>query len=275
MAGSLLESTRPDIAALPGGWEPETAPRLEQHPQVGVNSIPLGIEGIADGKVLVMKNALGLDDCDRLVEFMGGSPNFEQVSVQGRQDLPDDRIGSIRTTVWSPQLAAQIWSRIAGLIPSRTMNRHSATDWWQGDKDRVSWTPVAMSPLLRFMRYESGGEHYSHYDAGFIYQDDNYRTLQSVVIYLTDAEATGATRFIRDNQQQESIWNRNHLDWTRQARPDEVIYRSLPKRGKMIIFDHRLCHDVESYHEEGPRIIIRADIVFRSNVASPASGSVL
>jgi hypothetical protein len=144
------------------------------------------------------------------------------------------------------------------------MTPTDSTDWWQGDKLRTIWYPVGFSPMLRFMRYDSGGQHYAHYDAGFIYPNDNYRTLQSVVIYLTTNTDGGATRFIEDNQMHLPVWERNHQDWTREVQPSEVLYSSQPQMGKMLIFDHRLCHDVEMYRGNDPRIIIRGDIVFQA-----------
>jgi len=114
------------------------------------------------------------------------------------------------------------------------------------------------------MKYERGGQHFAHYDAGFIYPDDNYRTLQSIVIYLTTVNCGGATRFIQDSQQNIPIWERNHLDWTREAASSEVLAISQPQAGSILVFDHRECHDVEIYSGEHPRIVIRGDIIYRS-----------
>lgn len=262
MAGELDEvyaSAKPDISKLPGGWEPDAklVPHLDNTPKV----THLG------NTALVIKNALSSGDCEALISLMNQSSRIEEVSVQGRKDVPEDRVGSVRTTIWSPQLALQLWKKISPEIREDTaviMYSDWPTDWWQGDRNRHVWWPVGLSPIFRFMRYESGGQHYAHYDAGFIYPDDNYRTLRSVVIYLTTNTEGGATRFIEDGQDEIPIWDRNHDDWTREVKPKEVLAKVQPIKGNILIFDHRLCHDVELYTGKSPRIIIRADILYKS-----------
>lgn len=254
----ILLSTKPNISELPGGWEPKL---------LSVTITPTGDEtpviDIIPGAFLIEK-AISTFGCKRLRDLMDLSPNFEGVSVQGNKDALDMRIGSNRTTMWCPELADALWQIIDSELPSeRRMKDDTLTDWWQGDGARLDWKPIAVSPLLRFMKYDKGGQHYAHYDAGFIYPDDRYRTLQSFVIYLT-TNSTGATRFI-DDKQTGSIWNRKHEDWSRETLPEEVLASSYPKEGNILIFDHRMCHDVEKYlGDEGDRIIIRGDIVYKA-----------
>lgn len=262
MDGELVEvyaSAKPDISKLPGGWEP------------GVKLIP-HLDGVRqaiqmlNGSTLI-RNALSSQDCEALISLMSGAPRVEEVSVQGRKDVPDYRVGSTRTTIWSPNLAVELWKKISPDIrDDRDLKLHSksATDWWQGNRERVWWWPIGMSPIFRFMRYEEGGQHYAHYDAGFIYPNDDYRTLKSVVIYLTTNREGGATRFIEDGQSNLPIWDRKHEDWIREVKPEEITARVQPEKGSILIFDHRLCHDVELYTGKTPRVIIRADILYRS-----------
>ena len=261
-----MRSTKPDLAKLPGGWEPEKhlTPTLDSPSKTSVSH---AVEEVSheDGVAFVVKNALTLDDCHKLIALMEKSPNFESVSVQGRKDVPDYRTGSIRTSIWSPETAISIWTKIAAHLPViRKMEPDTSTDWWQGNKNRVFWQPIGMTPLLRFMRYKKDGQHYAHYDAGFIYPNDVYRTLQSVVVYLTSCQKDGTTRFIQDNQQHLPIWDRNHQDWIREVKKEEVIAGVQPQAGDVLIFDHRLCHDVEKYTGDTPRIIIRADVLYRA-----------
>jgi ectoine hydroxylase-related dioxygenase (phytanoyl-CoA dioxygenase family) len=114
---------------------------------------------------------------------------------------------------------------------------------------------------LRFMRYPPGGRHLCHYDAAFDYGDGR-RTLMSVVFYLSDAADSGATRFVRDGQETLPTAQRRFDDWSRDTRADEVILRVLPRAGSALVFDHRICHDVERWEGPGDRIIIRADVVY-------------
>lgn len=127
------------------------------------------------------------------------------------------------------------------------------------------WMAVGCTPLMRFMRYNKSGEHYAHYDAGYFYKDGMHRTLMSYVIYLT-TNNSGATRFINDNQMSVPVWDRVHNDWMRRTEENEVIAESQPVAGSILVFDHRLCHDVKQFmpeNEKESRIIIRGDILYK------------
>jgi hypothetical protein len=118
------------------------------------------------------------------------------------------------------------------------------------------------------MRYPPGGRHLCHHDAGYDYGDGR-RTLMSVVLYLTgdpalDRGAGGATRLIRDGQEAVAVWDRDHRDWDRDTHPDEVLVAVTPERGAALLFDHRIGHDVERWDGPGPRIVIRADVVYEA-----------
>lgn len=252
---SIVYTTKPDKNSLPGFYEPDFIPNI--------NGIKIKkIEGIDIKDAMIFENVLSENDCTELIKFMMSSDNFEEVSVQGMMDKKDEHIGSIRTSIWSPGTAEIIWNKIENKIPNITCFNKTATDWWQENSDlRPDYTPVAVSPLLRFMKYEKGGQHYAHYDAGFIYPDNKFRTLKSMVIYLTTNNGA-ATRFIKDSQDDKFIWNREHTDWDRPVTDDEIIGKSECIQGNVLIFNHRLCHDVEHYFGDTPRIIIRGDIVY-------------
>lgn len=252
----ILKSTKPDINALPGGWEPKTDIKLSQGhgPDYRTNN----------GLITIIECGLTKSDCSQLISLMDTSSNFQKVSVQGNMnDVNDYGIGSIRTTAWSPELAEQLNATFKNCISDLHANDKTPTDWWQGNKDRRDWEFFGVSPLLRFMKYQKGSKHFSHYDAGFIYPDDNYRTLMSFVIYLT-TNSDGHTRFINDNQENISIWDRNHMDWARESMDCEVYFESKPIAGNILVFPHRLCHDVEQYTGDGARIIIRGDLIFKA-----------
>lgn len=260
----IVLTTKPDKNSLPGFYEPAKSIKLKN----------IEIETFAPFKpdeAFVIKNILSKEECDLLIQHMNTSDNFENVGVQGMIDKKDDRIGSIRTSMWDPELAEQIWNKINTLLPIVTGDNDRATDWWQGLPTEMlynpitEYKPVAISPLLRFMRYDRAGEHYAHYDAGFIYPNDEYRTLKSMVIYLTTNE-NAATRFIKDNQEKIDIWNRVHNDWSRPVTDNEILCKSECIAGNILIFDHRLCHDVQKYIGDQPRIIIRGDIVYKLNI---------
>jgi hypothetical protein len=203
-------------------------------------------------------------DCARLAEAMAASGQAEPVGVTGVKDSYG--IGSVRATAWSPDLARALWQRLAPAIPSvRFVDDHTPTDGFATATraGHRSWRVVGLSPLLRFMRYEPGGRHLCHYDAGFDYGDGR-RSLLSVVFYLTDARGSGATRFVRDGQDALPTRERNFSDWSRDTREDEVLLSVSPSLGDALVFDHRLCHDVQRWDGPGPRVIVRGDVVYEA-----------
>jgi len=254
-----LKQESPDIKNIPGGWKPETNINLDLQTNIKT-STPLK-------DVIVIENFLSENDISKLINLMKKAPKLEAVGINGLMDNKEEtNIGSKRVTMWTLQASSEIWRKLdhIGILEDVIMDPYTSTDWWQGDKLRYIWKPVAASPMMRFMKYENMGQHYSHYDAGYIYKNDNYRTLMSYVIYLTDCEDGGRTRFIKDNQNHLKVWDRIHTDWTRQALEEEVIYAQKPKKGTIMLFNHRLCHDVEQYKGDNPRIIIRGDIIFEA-----------
>lgn len=248
---------KPDMSKLPGGWEAPRSILLE-----GTASVRK--EEIFPESAFVLRDVLSTKDCAELINFMDSADNIASVSVHGRKDIPDDRMGSVRTTAWCEPLAQEFWKLLSPHVSRRQMQNSTATDWWQEGGHR-DWQPIGISPLLRFMRYEKRGEHFSHYDAGYIYEKSPYRTLMSIVVYLTTNVEGGATRFIDDHQSHLPIWERQHDDWVRPALESEVIHAVSPQRGSVLIFDHRLCHDVQLYQGNTPRVIIRGDLIFRQS----------
>lgn len=265
---------------VPGGWRDEQLSGTEEHAPVGVPGAWSGPDlGLAPvdrlpavsyrAGALVADDVLSADECAALVASLDGTV-LAPVGVTGIVDagIPGE-VGSRRATAFAPGLAADLWQRLRPAVPSvRFLDEHTSTDAvLPGDEvGPRTWRVVGLSPLLRFMRYEAGGRHLCHYDAAYDYGDGR-RTLCSVVWYLTgdgNAARGGATRFVADGQEHLPTADRAHDDWTRDARPDEVVGSVPPLAGSVLVFDHRRCHDVEAWVGPGPRVIIRADVVYEA-----------
>ena len=242
---------------LPGQWYPE-------HFNFS-SSKPAPMQTVAEQAFFVPK-LISDKDCKQLIQQMRNSGQAAPVGINGYMEGSDLQTGSIRATGWSPELASELWKLFQPYFSHiREMNDYTSTDWYAFNerKEHRRWKAIGVSPLLRFMRYEAGGEHYGHYDMGFDYGDGR-RTLVSFVVYLTDvpAGAGGATRLLIDGQEHLPVYERKLEDWERRARETEVIGKVNPQKGGVFFFDHRICHDVELYTGQPPRIIIRGDIVF-------------
>jgi NAD+ synthetase len=267
------------VRGVPGGWTSEVlAPRTEQRPPAEAvpaswepPHIPLDAPVLPDatalpisGFALSVEGVLSRRDCERLQASMAASARAEPVGVTGVRGSYG--VGSFRATAWSQALASSLWRRLASVVPSvRFLDERAPTEAFATATrtGHRAWRVVGLSPLLRFMRYEPGGRHWCHYDAGYDYGDGR-RTLLSVVFYLSDASSGGATRFVRDGQEHLPVSARDFADWTRDARDDEVVAAVQPRAGSALIFDHRLCHDVQLWPGPGPRVIIRADVVYEA-----------
>lgn len=262
MKNPIDEQPAPDMSKVAGGWLTD-----QTVPLIGCLQRPKTTEVLPN--VYRVDHFLNPNSCDLWVEMVKGAPvEPEGVSIQGMMNPVPENLGSRRVTMFNRALAKELERLFAHVDfrKERVMTDFDSTDFWQGDKNRRNWEYVGVSPLLRTMSYESGGTHFCHYDQGFIYENDNYRTLISFVLYLTTNES-GATRIIQDNQNEIPVWDRDHSDWTREAREDEVLYQSYPKAGSLLIFYHRIAHDVQKFEpkEDGEkRQIVRGDLIFKS-----------
>lgn len=246
----------PDMSKLPGGVISNIDISLSQgndcnawSPMDGV----LVIDKLLDSTSVAALRQIGLLQKPAPVSI-NGLPGCEQ-------------IGSKRVTAWVPNVAESLWKVLSRIKENLDIDAKDTTltDWWQKGNVR-KWKAFGISPLFRYMTYSSGGQHCPHYDAGFIYKDPGYRTLKSFVLYLTNNN-TGFTRFIDDGQTCPA-WLRNHQDWPEMPSENQIIQTIKPWRGRMLIFDHRMCHDVSEYFpekNETNRIIIRGDIIYKTD----------
>ena len=114
---------------------------------------------------------------------------------------------------------------------------------------------VQVSKYFRAMKYQNGGEHFPHYDSNFVL-DDTLITKMSLVCYGDDCE-TGEIAFVRSFRD-----DQNTQDWDRQATDDEIFLKVKPKAGRIVVFDHRVCHTVLPYTEDKQRRVLRGDLIF-------------
>jgi hypothetical protein len=290
---SEIPNTPPDMSKIPAGW---VVPEELSPKYVGYCS---PTREIISENVSLIHQMIDHSLVDEINKMMESAPSVAPVSVQGMQDIktPED-IGSFRTTMWNKGLADLLFGQFEDKMPKiKICTDFTPTDWWQTGEGSVAdiwnaildpkealfkhrvWELVGVSPLLRYMKYRKGGKHACHYDAGYLYPNSDYRTLDSFVLYLShnDEKSGGATRIINDGQQNTPIWDRDHADWSREVLPEEVLFKSYPKKGNCLVFEHRVPHDVEEFkgknpqrheffdeHNQEERIIIRGDLIYKA-----------
>ena len=277
-------------SAVPGGWQygPKQKPWAENVNQdafVAPFRLPEAtlaqVEAGGRGQTEVKASALPANEtvyvADRLLA--GAEVTSLLQNLSGQKWLPADmhgmrrdfdpardKTGSWRASTYSPRLSYALWQRLEGLLP---MIEHIPSGSSLDARDGVLWRAAGVSPLFRFIKYTDDGVLVPHYDAPFDFGDGR-RTLKSMVVYLTDATASGdATRFIRDAQLETPALERKYDDWNRVAKDEEIILSLSPAAGSAIILNHRVLHDSAPSRENAPeKIVMRADIVYEK-IAAP------
>lgn len=202
-------------------------------------------------------NLINSASCKRLISEFEKQKKIP-VGKQGYSN--SEEFGSVRATGWSEDLAAKIWDCMHPFLSPITVTETSRIDAKPGQ-----WKPCGISPVFRFMKYESGGEHYAHYDAPYRW-DENLQTAYSFVLYLNSTKLAdgGFTRIIKDGQDNRNIADRDMQDWTERANAF-VVDEFIPIEGCALLFQHRECHDVSFYTGTDSRYIIRGDVIFKRN----------
>jgi NAD+ synthase (glutamine-hydrolysing) len=175
-----------------------------------------------------------------------------------------DPVGSWRASVFSPELADLLWSRISRTIPAQ---RHFNQDPQLEVEPGSVWRPIGVSPLHRLIKYTDGGALVPHYDASFTYPGTpDVKTLKSLVVYLDNYGISGgATRFLHDDRLSIPVSERDLADRDELANEADVLARVAPKVGSALLFDHVLLHDGEPVTPtapDGSKVILRTDIVY-------------
>lgn len=190
----------------------------------------------------------GMDACSQPVGIDGILGHYQ----------PGSAIGSWRASFFSEELSLRLWSRLKGLDFHRTFSEQGHADW-QGHS---TWEAVGVNSLFRFILYKPGeGELVAHYDAPYV-ANSELSSLYTLLLYLTDAQDEGATRFLHDEQQCLPFSQRDFSDWSRCALPEEVAFTSMPQAGDALVFEHRLLHDSQPVTRQS-KLVMRSDVMFR------------
>lgn len=173
------------------------------------------------------------------------------VGVSGFKN-PEGRIGSNRFCTMSDTLARFFTAVVAA---------SNMLDVYPGDGNGDF---VQVSKYFRAMKYVGGGEHFPHYDSDFHVATtgfSTYDTKMTLVAYGNDCE-TGEIGFIHPHALDGA--NGECRDWTRQATEDEIFLKVKPRVGRIVVFDHSLCHTVLPFTDAGDRRILRGDLIYHS-----------
>lgn len=113
---------------------------------------------------------------------------------------------------------------------------------------------VQVSQYMRVMKYTAGGQHFPHYDSDYAV-DETMNTRMSLVAYGNNCHS-GEIAFVHHDGDYRD-------DWNRQANDEEIYLKIQPRVGRIVIFDHSLCHTVLPFTDSGERRIVRGDLIFK------------
>lgn len=181
--------------------------------------------------------------------------------------------GSFRAMAWAEEFANVMTETFDGFMIEKELNFDSESKVLKSrrghefrtslEHEHTHYKMLGSTPWMRFMSYSNGGMHVPHYDAPFVNEAQRYVTLFSWVLYLNTPNGIGGEfQFVRDARNDHTndpfYWDRS--DWRNMS--DEVILSVAPTQGRLLVFPHWLCHQVQKYIGEGHRYIVRGDLAY-------------
>lgn len=186
----------------------------------------------------IIKNILSVKDRQFLVELYS-KQNKVPVGENGivSSYKKGDKICSYRATLFSNNLATQLFEKIKHSIP--VFSGYEAS---------------GINESFRFIEYMDNGILIPHYDEGYT-NKNNETSLLTIVLYIEQQEK-GYTEFVKEYRKQE-----DYSDWNRMAKANEIIETAKTTSGDCLLFPHKTLH--QGSETIGKKIIVRSDIMYR------------
>lgn len=188
-----------------------------------------------DLEAFVVDHALSDATCDTLIQI-AETMGFSDLRMnESGEEQKDGGLGTNESTlIHSTDLAAALLTRIKIVLPNVL----------QCDK---------LNPLIRFERFTGSQSVQPHVDGFLAVKDDDngiYVSQYTVMFYLSDTAPFAPTRFI-------NMMDMDYLD----------VH---PKKGRLLLFDQRLCHAAMPLGKQASNIFkytLRTDALYK--VADP------
>eukprot|EP01059_Diplonema_ambulator_P037457 TRINITY_DN9927_c0_g1_i1.p1 TRINITY_DN9927_c0_g1~~TRINITY_DN9927_c0_g1_i1.p1 ORF type:complete len:496 (+),score=94.20 TRINITY_DN9927_c0_g1_i1:656-2143(+) len=171
------------------------------------------------------------EECRMMSEMAFGS---WESTLKYKQMLKTGSSDHYRLLKKGSDVTEVIWSRIHEHCPKE----------WNG------WSAGGLNDRARFIQYNKGDRFLAHTDGEYSISEGSragWRSFITVQVYLTEGMEGGSTRFVNG---------------------DEVICDSVPKIGKVLVFEHCMRHTGEEVTNDVRKQIIRTEILYRP----PAKG---
>lgn len=209
----------------------------------------------------VFEDILTDSECIALIKHFECKTQYK-VGVPGGHLNETPINGSTRFKSYDIDLAKYLFGKYQQVMP--TQFKYVNPTWAEARGIKPGYyRPVAINPYMRYMRYKKGDLLLPHYDSETHF-GEQFVTLDSVIIYLSDSMNCGATIFVADTQNGISPLLWNFEDHTQPANNHSIYRHVQPHKGRMIVFDHRLLHAGEEI-KNGTVVkkIIRTDLIYQ------------
>ena len=198
-----------------------------------------------NGRVaFVLDNVFTQEECDLM---SGMAFSSWDNTLQYKQFLKTGPAENYRLLKAGSDLHDSLWGRIHEYCPQS----------WNG------WALGGLNDRARFIQYDRGERFVAHTDGEYSIKDGTragWRSFITVQVYLTAGMQGGSTRFINGN---------------------ETICDSVPKVGRVLVFEHCMRHTGEEVLDDVKKQIIRTEIMYqpsksphqnKANHSFPAGG---
>ena len=178
--------------------------------------------------VITLEGLLSAAECTALVERIeAAGPTAAPVTTsRGFVLMPDVR-NNTRVMFDDPALAALLFERVRPHVPE-VLEEH--------------WRLCGANERLRCYRYAPGEYFAPHFDGAFV-RDERERSLLTFMVYLSDCEEGGHTRF------------------------SDLELDVRPSPGRALLFNHRLRHEGATVLK-GLKYVERSDLMYRRDEAA-------
>lgn len=210
------------------------------------------------GEVKVVSQLLNPEEVEAIINWRNDNvQKMVRTNEYGR--VENGQNGSNRLSFYSEEFTKIIAER---LLLSGVVNNLAIFE----ENDKTNWHPnpvwrfVGVNPMVRLLEYTNGDYLVPHYDDSF-YESKTCRSLITLVMVISNDCDGGATRFLKDKQDNVSFNERDFSDWNNCPEEKDISFVIKPTPGSALLFPHRVLHDGEKV-ENGSKIILRTELMF-------------